>query len=348
MEPRLDTFPRLLLHHAAVRGDHPAMREKDLGIWQTWTWRAGRRRGARARLRPGRAGLQARRHLAIIGDNRPRLYWAMAAAQCLGGVPVPMYQDAVAAELVFVLQDAEIAFAIVEDQEQVDKLLEIEAAVPTLQHIFYDDPRGMRHYEGVLSASTHAAGTWAASSTATNPGSSTPKSAKGAAEDVVGHALHLGHHRQAEGRVPDAPRVHRVAAEAACEFDRLDRRRQHPVLPADGLGRRPPVLLRAGAGRRLHHQLPGVGRHGDDRPARDRPHLLLRAAAGVREPADAGDDPHGGRERDQARDVPLLHGRGPPLRRRDPRRQARSAPATGCSTRSATCSSTARCATCSA
>ena len=90
MEPRLDTFPRLLLHHAAVRGGHPAVREKDLGIWQTWTWRE-----AAAEVRSLACGLAAQgfrrgMHLAIIGDNRPRLYWAMAAAQALGGVPVPM------------------------------------------------------------------------------------------------------------------------------------------------------------------------------------------------------------------------------------------------------------------
>ena len=141
-----DTFPRLLLHQAAVRADQPAVREKDLGIWQTWTW--GQVSDEVRALACGLAELGFKRgdNLAIIGDNRPRLYWAMAAAQCLGGVPVPMYQDAVAQELLFVLQDAEIKFAIVEDQEQVDKLLEVKAQCPQLVHILYDEPRGMRHY----------------------------------------------------------------------------------------------------------------------------------------------------------------------------------------------------------
>ena len=141
-----DTFPRLLLHQAAVRPDHPAVREKDLGIWQTWSW--GQVCEEVHALACGLAELGFKRgdNLAIIGDNRPRLYWAMAAAQCLGGVPVPMYQDAVAQELLFVLQDAEIKFAIVEDQEQVDKLLEIREHCPLLAHILYDEPRGMRHY----------------------------------------------------------------------------------------------------------------------------------------------------------------------------------------------------------
>jgi long-chain acyl-CoA synthetase len=85
-------------------------------------------------------------NLAIIGDNRPHLYMAMAAVQCLGGVPVPLYQDAVANEMLFVLQDAGIRFALVEDQEQVDKLLEIKDQLPLLEHVVYDDPRGMRHY----------------------------------------------------------------------------------------------------------------------------------------------------------------------------------------------------------
>ena len=104
--PALDTFPKLLLNHAAVRGNRPAMREKDLGIWQTWSWAE-----VAAEVRAIACGLAARGfargdRLAIIGDNRPRLYWSMAAAQCLGGVPVPLYQDAVAEEMVFVLQDA--------------------------------------------------------------------------------------------------------------------------------------------------------------------------------------------------------------------------------------------------
>ncbi|MEW5888180.1 MAG: AMP-binding protein [Pseudomonadota bacterium] len=142
----LDTFPRLLLHHAQVRPDRPAIREKDMGIWQTWTWSQVADE-VRA-LACGLAALGFRRgdNLAIIGDNRPRLYWAMCAAQALGGVPVPMYQDAVAQEMMFVLQDAGIKFAIVEDQEQVDKLLEIKDRCPELAHILYDDPRGLRHY----------------------------------------------------------------------------------------------------------------------------------------------------------------------------------------------------------
>lgn len=146
MAEKLDTFPRLLLHHAATRPDHPAIREKDLGIWQTWTWSQ-----VADEVKALTCGLAARgfkrgMSLAIIGENRPRLYWSMAAAQALGGIPVPLYQDAVAQEMVYVFHDADIEFAVVEDQEQVDKLLEIMPQCPKLKHIVFDDSRGLRHY----------------------------------------------------------------------------------------------------------------------------------------------------------------------------------------------------------
>jgi len=147
-----NTFPQLLLHHAAVRGERPAIREKDLGIWQTWTWAE-----VAAEVRALACGLAAQglkrgEHLAVIGENRPRLYWTMTAAQCLGAIPVPLYQDAVAAEMVYVFKDAGIARAVVEDQEQVDKVLEVAESVPGITHIYYDDGRGLRNYarEGLM------------------------------------------------------------------------------------------------------------------------------------------------------------------------------------------------------
>ncbi len=141
-----ETFPKLLLEHARVRGDKVAIREKDLGIWQSWTWKE-----TANEVRWLACGLAARgftrgMHLAIIGDNRPRLYWSFAAAQSIGGIPVPLYQDAISQEMQYVLDNAEIEVAIVEDQEQVDKLLELLPQCPRLKLIIYDDPRGMRHY----------------------------------------------------------------------------------------------------------------------------------------------------------------------------------------------------------
>ncbi|WP_454730812.1 MULTISPECIES: AMP-dependent synthetase/ligase [Cupriavidus] len=145
-EPSATTFPRLLLAHAQQRPGSPAYREKDLGIWQTYSW-AQAAQEVRA-LACGLAALGFARgmNLAVVGDNRPRLYWAMSAAQALGGVPVPLYQDAIGGEMVYVLDDAEIDFAIVEDQEQVDKLLEVQAQ-RAVRHIVYEDPRGLRGYD---------------------------------------------------------------------------------------------------------------------------------------------------------------------------------------------------------
>jgi long-chain acyl-CoA synthetase len=143
---KFDTFPKLLMHHAQARGERPAIREKDLGIWQTWTWREFAEEARALACALAAEGLRRDGHVALISDNRPRLYAAMCAVQCLGGVPVPLYQDAVAAEMVFPIQNAEITMAFAEDQEQVDKLLEILPQCPTLARIYYDDPRGMRQY----------------------------------------------------------------------------------------------------------------------------------------------------------------------------------------------------------
>jgi long-chain acyl-CoA synthetase len=141
------TFARLLIRHAEERPHAPALREKAYGIWQTLTWSQLRALVRALAVGLAHAGLARGQHLAVIGENRPRLYAAMLAAQSLGAIPVPLYQDAVADELVFPLANAEIAFAVVEDQEQVDKLLEIRARCPALQRLWVDDPRGLRHYE---------------------------------------------------------------------------------------------------------------------------------------------------------------------------------------------------------
>jgi len=148
--PAPDTFPRLLLEHAEARGDRPAIREKDLGIWQTWSWKQVRDEVRSLACGLHTLGLRRGDTLAIIGDNRPRLYWAMDAAQALGAIPVPLYQDAVAEEMAFVLSNAEVRIAVVEDQEQADKLLEVRARCPLLELIVYDDPRGLRHYDRAL------------------------------------------------------------------------------------------------------------------------------------------------------------------------------------------------------
>jgi long-chain acyl-CoA synthetase len=135
-----------MLQHAVTRPHHPAFREKDLGIWQTITWAQSAEQIRNFACGLAALGFRRGMNLAIIGDNRPRLYMAMAAAQSLGGIAVPLYQDAPAADMAYVLENAGIDYAVVEDQEQVDKLLEARATVPGLSHIIYDDPRGLRNY----------------------------------------------------------------------------------------------------------------------------------------------------------------------------------------------------------
>ncbi len=142
----MQTFPRLMLEHAQRRPRATALREKAYGIWQSMDWSQLAALVRRLACGLHAAGLRRGDHLVVVGDNRPRLYASMLAAQSLGAVPVPLYQDAVAAEYAFPIQNAEVAFAVVEDQEQVDKLLELRAACPLLRRIWFDDPRGLRHY----------------------------------------------------------------------------------------------------------------------------------------------------------------------------------------------------------
>jgi long-chain acyl-CoA synthetase len=141
-----DTFPKLLLRNARRFADRPAMREKDLGIWQVWTWAQMRDEIAAFSLGLSRLGLTRGDKVAIVGDNRPRLYWTMCAAQALGAIPVPVYQDSVAAEMGFVLDHAGVRFAVVENQEQVDKVLEIRENGQAIEHVIYDDERGLQKY----------------------------------------------------------------------------------------------------------------------------------------------------------------------------------------------------------
>src|SRR5687768_12425884 len=119
------TFPRLLLQHAAQRPGDPAMREKEYGIWQMHSWAAMAQLVEHIACGLHEAGLRSGEHMVVVGSNRPRLYATMLAAQALGAIPIPLYQDAVGTECVFPINNAEVRFAFAEDQEQVDKLLEI-------------------------------------------------------------------------------------------------------------------------------------------------------------------------------------------------------------------------------
>ncbi|MGD0722278.1 MAG: AMP-binding protein [Roseiarcus sp.] len=143
---REDTFAKLLREHARARGARPAFRHKDLGIWQSWNW-ADVYDLTRA-LAQGLAalGLSHGDKIAVVGANRPRLYWTITAAQMLGAVPLPVYADAVADEMAYVLGHAEASLIVAQDQEQVDKLLSIADRLPGLTHVLYDEKRGLADY----------------------------------------------------------------------------------------------------------------------------------------------------------------------------------------------------------
>jgi long-chain acyl-CoA synthetase len=147
IDATLDTFPKLLLRNARVYATRPAFRHKDLGIWQTWSWAQVLDAVRAYAVGLHRLGLQRGDTIAIVGSNRPKLYWSVMAAQTLGAIPVPVYADAVADELAYVLAHADVRFAAVEDQEQVDKILSISARLPKLERILYDEPRGLRDYD---------------------------------------------------------------------------------------------------------------------------------------------------------------------------------------------------------
>jgi long-chain acyl-CoA synthetase len=140
------TLPRYLLRNAQQHANRPAIREKDRGIWQTYTWRDYHAHVRDIALGLAALGFARGDKLSVIGDNRPRLYWAQVAAMCLGGVSVPVYQDSIAKELAFVLDHAEVSVVVAEDQEQVDKILALKAQLPRLKLVIYEDPRGMSQY----------------------------------------------------------------------------------------------------------------------------------------------------------------------------------------------------------
>ncbi len=143
----VETLPALLEKNSRIFGDKPAFREKEFGIWQTWSWKQVHEEVDRLSLGFLDLGIKEGDHICIIGRNRPQLYWSILAAQNVGAIPTPMYQDAVAQEMVFPLSHCSAKFAVVEDQEQVDKLIEIGDQIADLKGIAYLDSRGLRNYD---------------------------------------------------------------------------------------------------------------------------------------------------------------------------------------------------------
>jgi long-chain acyl-CoA synthetase len=185
LDPTGDTFPKLLLRNVERFGDKVAIREKDYGIWQSYSWREYLAQARLIALGLAAVGFKRGDKTAIVGDNRPQLYWAMLATQALGGVPVPLYQDSIEKEMEFIVDHAEARFAIVEDQEQVDKLLQVQARCPRLERIVYDDPRGLQRYEDAAILSLAALQELGRRFDQEHPGYFEREVAQGQADDVA-------------------------------------------------------------------------------------------------------------------------------------------------------------------
>ncbi|MEM8630505.1 MAG: AMP-binding protein [Pseudomonadota bacterium] len=150
------SLPALLARNASSYSDKPAYREKEFGIWQSWTWAETAEEIEALALGFLTLGANPGDHIAIIGRNRPYLYWAMVAANRVGAVPVPVYQDAVGEEIAYVLEHCGARFVVAGDQEQVDKVLEVQESLSALEHIVYLDPRGLRKYDHRHMTAYHA------------------------------------------------------------------------------------------------------------------------------------------------------------------------------------------------
>ncbi len=214
------TFPQLLLKHASERPDAPAMREKEYGIWQTLSWQDMATLVEQVAGGLHVAGLKRGEHMVLIGSNRPRLYATMLAAQSLGAIPVPLYQDAAGPECVFPINNTGTRFAMVEDQEQVDKLLDIRGSCEAVSHIYYDDPRGLRNYSQPGLSSLDSLIESGKAFVASNPGFVKAEIAKAKVEDVAAMFYTSGTTGNPKGVV----HTHFTLlnrGKAAADFDRL-------------------------------------------------------------------------------------------------------------------------------
>ena len=146
-ESALDTFPKYLLRNAERYASNAAMRHKNYGVWQSWSWAQLLEEIQAYSIGLKQLGVQPGDRVALVGRNRPRMYWTFAAAQALGAVPVPVYAESVAEEMEYVLEHADVRYAVCQDQEQVDKVLSMIDRLPALQSLIYDEHRGLRDYD---------------------------------------------------------------------------------------------------------------------------------------------------------------------------------------------------------
>ena len=324
------------------------MRHKDFGIWQTWTWAQLRDEVRALSIGLRKLGLERGDTVAIIGDNRPRLYATFAAVQSLGGIPVPVYQDSVADEMAYVLEHAEVKFAVVEDQEQVDKVISDcrSAAEAQADHLRRAArPHGLRSRPTCTPSSDVQ--DLGREEMRTNPGAEgwwLDEIAKGKGADVSVMLYTSGTTGRPKGVMLTHDNII-VSAQNGNKFDGFGPDDMLlAYLPMAWVGDHIFSYGQAYAGGHVR-VLPGKPGDRGRGPARDRPHLFLRAAARVREPAHPDHGAHGGRGLAEAAHVPLFPRRGAALRRADPRRQAGRRRRPAALSGSAISWSTRRCAT---
>ncbi|MBN8195819.1 MULTISPECIES: long-chain fatty acid--CoA ligase [Thalassospira] len=143
----LDTFPKVLAYNARNWGGDVAMREKEFGIWQEFTWKDYNDRVKWMTLGMRALGIGQGDVVGIIGENRPEWVWGEIAAHALRGMSVGLYQDSLHEEVAYLITYSGARILIAEDEEQCDKLIELGDDIPTVEHIVYCDPRGMRKYD---------------------------------------------------------------------------------------------------------------------------------------------------------------------------------------------------------
>ena len=256
-QAQADTFPKLLVRNARLFADRPALRHKDLGIWQTWSWARLLDEVRAYAVGLNRLGVRRGDAIAIVGANRPKIYASVMAAQTLGAIPVPVYADAVANELAYVLAHAEVKFAAVEDQEQVDKLLSISEQVPKLKTIVYDEPKGLRDYDRANLRHIDEVIADGRAAMAADPkvgAMARRRDRRGQGQRHLDHPLHVGHDRPVQGRGAVRQGLHRRRARHR-RVRQADRPGRGAGLSSDRLGRRPLSQLRAAARRRLLHRV---------------------------------------------------------------------------------------------
>ncbi len=216
-----DTFPKLLAENAKRFRDRPACREKMYGIWATHTWAEANEETRAFAMGLRELGLAEGERMAIVGTNRPPLYWSMVAAQMVGAIPVPVYQDSVAEEMIFVLDHAEVTFVIAENQEQVDKILSIKDRLPAVRHIIYRDPRGLRNYDHTTLHAFHEVQALGREKSGEHGAELDRRIAAGTAEDTCVMLYTSGTTGNPKGVVLTNQNVI-FAAASSCEFDGLN------------------------------------------------------------------------------------------------------------------------------